>query len=105
MQYDILLTKQPNNGYIARPILLPEIVVSGADEEEVLARVREAIAGIYANSRIVRVNVAEPDETTNDPWLRFAGMWADDPNWEQFQAHIEAFRRTIDEQTQSNSEN
>lgn len=64
MHYDILLTKQPTNGYLARPVLMPEIVVSGADEEEALARVQEAILQVTARSRIVRIDVPSPDKST-----------------------------------------
>lgn len=66
MQYDILLTKQPANGYLARPILMPELVVSGADEQEVLDRVREVIAKTIAQSRIVQVNVPTDDENDDE---------------------------------------
>lgn len=100
MQYDILLTKHPNNGYTARPILLPEIVVHGADEGEALNLVSEAIADSQSNSRIVRIEVQQP-QAAEDPWLRFAGMWADDPDWDLFQAEVAAFRQAIDEQTRN----
>jgi len=62
MEYEILLTKQQTNGYLARPVLMPELVVSGADEAEALARVRTAIAEATAQSRIVRVNVPSDSE-------------------------------------------
>jgi hypothetical protein len=78
-------------------LALPEIVVSAAEETEVLEQIRDAIVDAQANGRIVRVNV--PDPVVEDPWLRFAGMWKDDPNWELFQSEIEAFRQDIDRQT------
>jgi hypothetical protein len=43
----------------------------------------------------VENNTAQED--ANDPWLRFAGMWKDDPQWNLFQAEIEAFRRSMDQ--------
>lgn len=97
MQYDILLTKHPNNGYTARPLLLPELVVHAEDEGEVLNLVSEAIADLQNHSRIVRIEVQQQQEAA-DPWLRFAGMWADDPDWDLFQAEVAAFRQTIDKQ-------
>ena len=101
MQYDILLTKHPNNGYTARPILLPEIIIHADDESKALSLVGEAIADLQNSSRIVRIEVQQP-KATDDPWLRFAGMWADDPDWELFQAEVNAFRDAIDEQIQPN---
>lgn len=102
MQYDILLTKHPNNGYTARPLLLPEIVVHADNESEVLNLVSEAIADLQNHSRIVQIEVQQPQET-DDPWLRFAGMWADDPDWDLFQAEVAAFRQTIDKQARNSN--
>jgi hypothetical protein len=41
-----------------------------------------------------------PDMAQDNPWLRFAGMWADDPDWDVFQDAMAAERREIDEQSQ-----
>ncbi len=101
MQYDILLTRQPNDGYLARPIQLPEIVVTGVDEADALTRVRAAIVDKYAQSRVVRIDVPIPDVATADPWLRFAGEWGDEAEWAQFQTDIDAFRQEIDSQPQT----
>ncbi|MEK8019502.1 MAG: hypothetical protein VSS75_021730 [Candidatus Parabeggiatoa sp.] len=30
------------------------------------------------------------------PWLKFAGMFKDDPNWDEFQAAIAEYRREVD---------
>lgn len=103
MQYDILLTKHSSNGYTARPTLLPEIIVHADNEGEALSLVSEAIADLQHHSRIVRIEVQQPQES-DEPWLRFAGMWADDPDWEIFQAEVKAFRQALDEQSHTNDE-
>ena len=101
MMYNVLLTKQPNNLYTARVMSLPDVIVSGTDDAEVLARVRAAIAHMHANSRLVQVEAPPLAEMSDDPWLRFAGMWEDDPDWDQFQFEVHAFRETIDRETVS----
>ena len=83
---------------------MPEIVVSGENEVEVLARVSKAIVNRHTQSRIVRINIPIPDEATDDPWFRFAGMWGDEATWQQFEDDIQTFRRVIDEQTQARDE-
>jgi hypothetical protein len=35
-------------------------------------------------------------EDIEHPWLKFAGTWADDPTFDEFQAEIERYRREID---------
>ncbi len=97
MQFDVLLTREPNNGYRARPVLMPELIVSGDSEEEALSRVRTAIANAQAESRIVRIDVPIADDAPKNPWLRFAGEWGDEAEWEEFLSSIEAFRNSIDE--------
>ena len=101
MMYNVLLTKQPNSLFTARVLALPEVVVSGADDAEVLARVRAAIAPLHAPSRLVQIEGPPLAEISDDPWLRFAGMWAEDPEWDLFQSEIQAFREAIDRETQA----
>jgi hypothetical protein len=99
MIYDVLLTKSADKRYIARALLLPDIVVSGTDEAEVLQELRTAIADVQANSRILQVDVPSSDDATSDTWLRFAGIWEHDPDWDTFQSEIESYRKAIDLQT------
>ena len=80
-------------------LALPDVVVSGMDDADVLVRVRAAIANIQANSRIVQVEAPALAEASYDPWQRVAGMWADDPDWELFQAEVQSFRDGIDSET------
>ena len=101
MLYNVLLTRQPNSLYTARVLSLPDVVVSGADDTEVLARVRAAIVYMQVNSRLVQVEAPPLTETLDDPWLRFAGMWENDPDWDLYQSEIRSFRTAIDSETVS----
>lgn len=101
MRYEIVVTKDVNNGYSARPVLFPEVVVTGADEQETLERVRAAIVDLQSTSRIVAIDVPlDPETTPADPWLEFAGMWADEANWESFQEEVAVYRHSMDPETQ-----
>ncbi|MFN8489510.1 MAG: hypothetical protein U0350_18145 [Caldilineaceae bacterium] len=98
MQYEILLTKQPNNGYTARPLAMPELTVTANNEAEALVLVRQAIAKLQQTSHIVQIDVPSPSKiSANDPWQPFWGMWADDPDWELFQAEVVAYRQQLDQ--------
>lgn len=99
MKYQVILTRHLNNGYTARPLLFPEVVVTGADETETLERMRAALLDVQSHSRVVAIDIpTEPTITPADPWLAFAGMWSDDPDWSQFLAEIADYRRSIDEE-------
>jgi predicted RNase H-like HicB family nuclease len=100
MRYEIVLTKDMNNGYSAHPVLFPSVVVTGTDEKETLDRMRAAIMDVQSTSRIVSIDVPIETQTPPvDPWLGFAGIWANETNWKTFQSEIEAYRHSIDEQT------
>lgn len=99
MQYDILLTQVDGNGYVARPLLWPELIVSGNSEADVLTRVRAVLIQSMANSRIVQIDAPTEITSTEDPWLRFAGIWADIPadEWQQYLADVEAARQNMNQ--------
>ena len=99
MKYDILLTKVDGNGYVARPVQWPEVMATGVDEAAALAGVHSALAEFLANSRIVQIELPTPAQPAVDPWLRFAGMWADMPDeqWVQFQTAMANARHSIDQ--------
>jgi predicted RNase H-like HicB family nuclease len=98
MTYRVLVTKNPNNGYTARALALPDIVASGTTESEAIEQLRAAIADLQAHSHVVQVDLSLPGEPAENPWLRFAGIWEHDPDWEAFQAAIESYRQEIDAQ-------
>jgi len=44
--------------------------------------------------KIVNTNVV--NQPSPHPWLKFAGMYGDDFDWETFQAGIDEYRRDVD---------
>ena len=99
MLFDVLVTQEANERYTARVLSLPDIVVSGTDEREVLEQVQKALANLQSHSRVVRLEIPGLPGCTADPWLRAAGMWENAPDWEEFQRAISAYRRLTDTQT------
>ncbi|OGO39742.1 MAG: hypothetical protein A2Z04_02700 [Chloroflexi bacterium RBG_16_57_9] len=95
MVYNVLLTRNPDNGYTARVLAWPEMVVTGDTREEVLVRTRtQILQQLAGGAEIVQIEV-EPTEGEH-PWMRYAGMWEDDSTFNDFQARIEAYRYEID---------
>jgi predicted RNase H-like HicB family nuclease len=93
MTYDILLTKQGGK-FVARVCQWPAIVAESDIEAEALRKVQAHLQSLLAGGRIVQLEVdIKPEE---HPWQPFAGMFADDPDWEAFQASIREYREAID---------
>jgi hypothetical protein len=101
MIYDVLVTREANEHYTARVLALPDIIVSGTDKQEVLHQVHAVLVHLLNKSRLVRLTIPTPTDWEVDPWVRAAGMWANDPDWEQFQQAIQAYRQKTDTSTDS----
>ncbi len=93
MAYDVLLTKKDKK-HIARVRQWPEIVVEGETEKDVLTKVRTGLEVLLNESRIVQIDL--DTVPTKHPWQKFAGMFADDPDWDMFQESIQQYRENVD---------
>lgn len=92
----VLITRHADNRYSARALALSDVVASGASEAEAIAALRAALAELQAQSHIVQVDVPLPGVPADDPWLRTAGIWANDPSWEAFQQAVADYRAAVD---------
>jgi hypothetical protein len=63
-------------------------------EEEVLRKAQADLQSLLVGGRIIQLDLdAKPE---GHPWQQFAGMFADDPDWEAFQASLQQYREDID---------
>ena len=100
MTYKVLVTKEHDSRYTARALVLPDVVAFGTTEAEAVDHLRDTLADLQTHSHVVDVELPLPDLAADNPWLRVAGMWADDPDWDSFQNAIVEYRRVIDAQSQ-----
>ncbi|MEZ4861022.1 MAG: hypothetical protein R3C14_06945 [Caldilineaceae bacterium] len=96
MTFDVILRKHPNNGYSARPVLWPDITVHGATQQEVLHRVQQLIRELLEQTQVVQVDVEAAEAVEQNPWLAKAGMFQDDPTWDDFLEKMADYRRQLD---------
>lgn len=77
--------------------LLPSCFAQGCTREEVLHNVKVAIAETLANMDITTVEVGLPSQLAPaNRWLETAGMFQDDPLFDEMLAEVAAYRRTLD---------
>ena len=91
MDYQVLVEKQPANGFVAVVLGWPECSGIGDTKDEALAQVRTVIAERLARAEIVRLQVDAPT-TVNDPWEKMIGSFANDPQWDEVQAELQRIR-------------
>ena len=95
MTYDVILRKQQNK-YIARVRDWPEVVIEEETREAALMQIKQHLTTYLSQPpEIIQIEL-EPVVTVEHPWLQFAGMWADDPTWDDFVTEVAAYRREMD---------
>ena len=96
MTYDVILRKKQNK-YVARVRDWPEVVIEEETREAALTQIRQQLRVYLSQEPEVIPIELEPVETVTHPWLQFAGMWADDPTWDDFLTEVAAYRQKTDE--------
>ncbi|MBI1765096.1 MAG: hypothetical protein HYR56_27100 [Acidobacteria bacterium] len=93
MEYQILVEKQPQNGFIATALGWPDCVGAGETKDEAIVKAQTAVAERLAHGEILHVQVeASPSVATADPWKRMFGRDANDPHWDEFQEELRRIR-------------
>ena len=93
MTYRVFLQHTADEGYKATPLVFPDCVAVGRTRDDALANLRAMLSLRLSQGEIVTVEVGEPEH----PWSKGAGMFKDDPTYDDFLAEIEAYRREADE--------
>ncbi len=96
MQIPILIEPVAGNGFRSRGGELFGLSVEGATRDEVLAKLRDQLAARpREGTELISLEVAA--QPTGNPWVQFAGMFKDDPYFEEWQQAIADNRRKMDE--------
>lgn len=97
MTYQIFVQGQPESGYVASVIGVPDCVAEAETEEEAVAKAEEALKQWLSQGKIVTVEIDNGEAAqVKNPWLELCGAFADDPTWDDFQANIAEYRRELD---------
>jgi len=96
MTLNVLIQSNPDKGFIAAVLGWPDFVVTGQTKAEALEKVRAELDRRLTTSEIVSLHY-EPANGSH-PWMKFAGMWKDDPIFEEVLEDIKAYREEIDKE-------
>ncbi|WP_392480986.1 hypothetical protein [Nostoc sp. C110] len=94
LNYDVLIENQADGGVIATVLGLPDFKGSGVTKEEALEKLIQILQ--ERKPEIVTLEIEPPQ--IEHPWMKFAGMFKDDPQFDEMLAYIKADRRELDAQ-------
>ena len=64
--------------------------------EAALAQIKQQLMAYLGQAPEVIPIEIDASTSAEHPWLRFAGMWADDQTWDDFVAEVAAHRQEMD---------
>ncbi|MFH7026985.1 MAG: type II toxin-antitoxin system HicB family antitoxin [Heteroscytonema crispum UTEX LB 1556] len=94
LTYDILIENEPDGNVSARVIVLPDCKATGATKQEALTLLSQLLQKRLETAEIVTLEIEL--SKAEHPWMKFAGKYKDDPQFDEMLADIEAYRRELD---------
>jgi hypothetical protein len=93
MDIPVFIEPVANDGYRASSGVAPGLSADGPTPDEALRRLEALLASrVASGARLVSVSVPPVD----NPWLRIAGLYENDPLFDDWQREIAERRRQLD---------
>ena len=77
----------------------PECKAFGETRSQALQNLHDLVNAQLAEAEIVSVQLT--NSRSNNPWVRLAGKYENDPQYDEVLAHIEEYRRELDAETEA----
>jgi hypothetical protein len=99
-----VIVKQGSDGRtIAIVPGIPELQVEASDRATALNQIQQRIETHLAGAEIVSLPVKLPSIERKNPWLEMAGVFKDDPQFQQMLEAIENYRHELDKTIEDDS--
>ena len=94
----ILLEHNDQGNAIATVLELPNCQAEAPTREQALEKLKTHIETRLEKAEILSLEI-QPTTTPENPWMKFAGIFKDDPQFDEFQQCIQDYRQEIDAHT------
>lgn len=93
---EVLVERVENGSFVATVIGLPSYTTQGHTKEEALTKLHELLTAREAE--VVSMKL-EPSKVEH-PWMKLAGKYEDDPQFDEMLEYIKIYRRELDAETE-----
>ena len=94
MNYSAIVEDRDTEGFTATVLGWPGFTAAGRTREEALGRLQQSFRDRLSRVEVVPLEVGVPEDV--HPWMKFAGMFENDPLFDQVLEDIQAYRRELD---------
>ncbi|CAD0227327.1 hypothetical protein [Planktothrix agardhii] len=94
LNYDIGIKQLKNGKYQTFVLKYPSLKASGNSREKAIKKLSRRLQAFFKDTEIIQLEIEVPK--TEHPWLKYAGMFKDDPQFDQVLEAIQDYRNQID---------
>jgi predicted RNase H-like HicB family nuclease len=95
MNLTILVEQLDSDKFRAETSQPVSLTTEGSSREEAIQRLRELAERRLQGGELVRVEIKGNNQLS--PWTRFAGVWKNHPEFDQYVENVAEYRRQVDE--------
>ncbi|KAF3884036.1 MULTISPECIES: hypothetical protein [Nostocales] len=94
---NIVLETREDGSAIASILELPQYRVEATNREQALAILKDLVAQHKNKIEVITMEIQLPQaEQSERPWMKFAGVFKDDPDFDTVQQYIQEYRQELD---------
>jgi predicted RNase H-like HicB family nuclease len=94
LSYPVVVGRKSGDRWMARLLGWSECWAEGTTREEALSRLEQRLLEQFVDMEVMQLNISIPQP--ENPLLKLAGKYKDDPDWEDMGAAIAQYRQAID---------
>ncbi|MEH1769728.1 hypothetical protein [Nostoc sp.] len=97
LKVNILLEIREDGSAIASILELPQYRVEAATREQVLLKLNQLLVQHLDKVEVIPMEIKLPQtHQSQKPWMKFAGVFKDDPDFDVVQQYIQEYRQELD---------
>jgi predicted RNase H-like HicB family nuclease len=97
MQYQVLVQNPSEQCFVASVVGLSNVIAEGTTEEEVIARVKNALVSQLASAKLVTIEIDAVQEPLGNFQAKHVGILAHDPTFDDWMEKMAVIRQQENE--------
>jgi hypothetical protein len=99
LKLHLLLEQAQDGSAIATVLELPDCRIEAPTNEQAIAQLRSLVTHRLVNAQVLPLDIPMPiAEETENPWMKYAGVFKDDPYFSKIVEAMQAERREKDDE-------
>ncbi|BAZ21703.1 hypothetical protein NIES4073_25810 [Kalymmatonema gypsitolerans NIES-4073] len=97
LKVNIVLETKEDGSAIASILELPQYRVEAGTREQAVATLKQLLRERMNRVEVIPMEIKLPSaEQSERPWMKFAGVFKDDPDFDAVQQYIQEYRQELD---------